>query len=1118
MPGKKFSLTANRPSLFEPSVIRGITTTQGNSVVLSKENPNPVVSSATTGSFKYDQTGRGVRNTQQLRIDWSKFENHTFFNSAQVKTNVAVQKVIDNFPFDGTQVEVESFFSDLTGFERWVFDQFPKSKTYLFLSGTTGPETSGGTYVSAKDFSGAKFPQLSSKTDGESILMPRHKSMTAEFWIYLPEQSNGNQIIFDKTNGVSLGYAAVLDATGSSTEASISFHVVSGGLENKASVEAPKGFWNHVAFVWDRTPGAQTIQAFLNQDRKQESPFAIEFGELPPLPGDFTIGSGSAFATFLPEHTLSGALDEMRIWHEIRSQEDLRKFAKRNVFSSPNLRLYYRFNEPPMTQTRLVLDQSSKALHGELSLTGYNLGVRDLIEPVGPSPISLEKDSLNPVLFPRFPALRALHSSLLVSASLFDADNPNLITRLIPPHYFLEAQSQDGFDTVDTDIIKPLISGSDPKTTQLESTTAMLSLLYLVAKQLDETKLFIQDFSNTTGTDYSEFDNVADAFLLDLAKKEGVSLPPLFAGSTIEQFLDADDIQEDHSTNLLSLQQVQNQIWRRILVNLNDIMKSKGTIYSIKAFLRNVGIEPDNNFRIREYGGPSRKPLTFSRETRSEAASMVDLSLGGLLRGSFLSASRIEPGFPEISLDLNAGNHLLTSGSFTFEGTYKFSAKSSPDLTQSLVRLHAIDGVNAVAPDGAPLLNLLTTPSGGLVLRGEGLSSSDSLTVSLDAPSIFDGNQWYVSFGRRRNDDGLNSNVSSSYFVRAVRQGFGEILETYETSSWFDDRGSPLYQDNPDGTFLMIGSQSLNPEWLGDTSDAFDASTDFTGKVSYLRFWSKHLSQEEFLEHVRNPGSVGVVTPSSNFNFVTNVSGSWGRLRSDCTTDQIITSSSGIGEIDLVDFSQNDLGFSGEGFASESPVIVPELFYYSFISPKYDESVTSDKIRVRSYLDFTKTLSSSYAEQGPLYALRESERPTDSLKFGIDFSISDALDQDIIKIFATLDELDNALGSPELLYASDYPSLVSLRETYFNRLTGKVNLRNFFDFYKWFDTNLGSFIEQLVPHRTRYKGVNFVVESHMLDRSKFQYRNEEAHFSDVDRSLFRDTILLRLIVGSMGRY
>jgi hypothetical protein len=144
--------------------------------------------------------------------------------------------------------------------------------------------------------------------------------------------------------------------------------------------------------------------------------------------------------------------------------------------------------------------------------------------------------------------------------------------------------------------------------------------------------------------------------------------------------------------------------------------------------------------------------------------------------------------------------------------------------------------------------------------------------------------------------------------------------------------------------------------------------------------------------------------------------------------------------------------------------------------------------------------------------------PTDNNRFSIDFSVVDALNQDIITIFATFKSLDNILGNPELMYSPDYPGLENLRQIYFNKLTDKMNLRLFFDFFKWFDTNIGTFIMQLLPHRTKFLGTNFVIEPHVLERSKVEYYSSDIYLGDNNRQALKDTILLRFISGDFKKY
>ena len=102
-----------------------------------------------TASFQYDPHSTPLKSTQQLNVDFSRFENHCFFMSAEAKVNLGFDSIINGFPFDGTRQETERFFDNLTGFDKWVFDNFPKFRGELLFSGTHTGETSpsAGTYI-----------------------------------------------------------------------------------------------------------------------------------------------------------------------------------------------------------------------------------------------------------------------------------------------------------------------------------------------------------------------------------------------------------------------------------------------------------------------------------------------------------------------------------------------------------------------------------------------------------------------------------------------------------------------------------------------------------------------------------------------------------------------------------------------------------------------------------------------------------------------------------------------------------------------------------------------------------------------------------------------------------
>ena len=101
------------PKLFNPAVTR-----ENNRFSVPREVNLSKLSSTnfeSTSSFRYDSVGEGLKSTQELPVDWTQFENHTFFNSARSKVNVAFDKIVNEFPFDGSEKEIEAFEDELTG-------------------------------------------------------------------------------------------------------------------------------------------------------------------------------------------------------------------------------------------------------------------------------------------------------------------------------------------------------------------------------------------------------------------------------------------------------------------------------------------------------------------------------------------------------------------------------------------------------------------------------------------------------------------------------------------------------------------------------------------------------------------------------------------------------------------------------------------------------------------------------------------------------------------------------------------------------------------------------------------------------------------------------------------
>lgn len=805
----------SKSRLFTPSVVRRIISSNTPVTKQTTGMLSGSIGSQLDRTFKLDGPGEGIKSTQQLNVDWSKFENHTFFNSAEAKVNVAFDTIINNFPFDGTRTELENFFNTLTGYERYVYDKFPKSTGSLNFVGDT--------YIVVADKAGSLFPSLSEKV-GNVVLDPGKKSISFETHIFLPsgvprdkdedeEHYNGNQVVCQKldalgTTGFTLGildsrlknrlvqetdsqgrllwyipngdpddpatddidesydilsaeeagvglnpgvgYTEVYDKTDPArpptthadqnaifwtvmqwaefngynpvmvedkrglSSCDLVFMASSGSNHVSASMELPRGKWSHICAVYDRDPGVNNIKLYLNgklstisEKSYNMASFStvIDESDLHPSieptsfrPTPLTIGTGgihfhgdyskinevnwaSVDAThdgipddrygvdntpsvtvteeadnsplgtlrscFLPTEYFSGSLDNFRIWHSVRTEGVISTFSKTNVYAGTpgELKLSYRFNEPAGSYDSkdLILDASGNSLHARVAnfadicrddSINLNLANGSDGDPddISYARIPLEKESMNPVLFPSFPSIVEMNKEMLNMAAWYDTNNPNIITNLIPKHYLLEGASDGGFEELNNESEISDYRFDAPGANELSSPQIMKSLLFTWARYFDEIKMFLDHFSTLMAVDYNSTDTIPDNFLPFLSNYYGFDLPKTFTDASLNQYLEGENITPDEGISELSLQFVQNQIWRRILVNINEILQSKGTVHGIRALMLSMGISPDKLFRFREYGGSRTTTLNDVRRKRTEVSSMLDFS--GTLAGT----------------------------------------------------------------------------------------------------------------------------------------------------------------------------------------------------------------------------------------------------------------------------------------------------------------------------------------------------------------------------------------------------------------------------------------------------------------------------------------------------
>ena len=1099
-----------------------------------------------SSSFRYGDK-EGIVSTQELNIDYSQFSNHTFFHSAVAKVNEAFDLIINKYPFDGSNKEIEIFEDSLTGFEKYVFNQFPKNKGYLNFSGSAG--TSGGTFLSVKDAAGVEISSLSNalSKNASQRLDPLRSDFMFQSHIKIPEQVNDNQIILQKKSSVANNITLALSQSSSVSSASIVFGIQSGSNFNYASMEVEKGSFFHLSAMYHGSVDQRLKLIKFKDDVKTvvSSSMQVEFSNLSYSGNDFLIGSGSSARinndslVFIPKETFSGSMDDLRYFKKVENDDIIKRDLSRSVSGKENLVLYFKFNEPTGSYAgnNIALDSSGNSFNTLIN----NFTVQSRLTG-SDNPMSSELLSQCPVLFPSFHEIESLNSDLITSGSEYDEYNPNLITKLIPPHYFQEGNEFENFSDVLGKLSTQFENYSNIRSNPdgLSSVQLLVSFLLIWSKFFDEIKLFIDNFS-LFFVDYEDLDTVADKLLPSLGRNLGIDVPMLFKSATNpDQLFNGIDLKNEAAVAVKTLHQIQNLIWRRLLSDSSNITLSKGTLDSIRSVFRSSGIEPENIFDFREYGGAKIKSLEASRKEKKDVVWLMDFSgsaghkneavnaqgissTSPILKSAFLSGSRLEVGLPEVDgtfvnktiyyphgISDDPSDGLLTSGSFNFNGTYLFSAKNSHDNLQSLVRLH-VTGTAAPSDVEACALNLVNNKQLkklNLYFKADAtpITTTPVKHMFLTGLDIVDGDLWGINFGRKGTHETLG--LKDEYYLRASKFIAGNIVENFYTSSYFDRSLSSVFSNittnNTSGSFIVIGSQSLaapssTSEFINHGSDE-QKTTYFSGRVGFVNFWSKSASEGEFEAYAKNPNSVGSENPLINYNFNKTLTGSFERLRLTTSGKQSTTGSDSSGDIRLFDNSQNELHLEGSGFEVSKQVVNPSYVIYEELDSNFDINTSKTKVRIRGLQNTDLLKYHEFASISPNNETVLSEEVVDDNRFSIDMSVMRGLNENILTIFSDFKSMDNAIGQPNLMFAEFYPDLVNYRKMYFENVLEKLDLGKYRELFKWIDAAYSDLVLSLVPRTTNFLGINFVYESHVLERHKLRYLYDEIYLRSLDRN------------------
>jgi hypothetical protein len=919
---------------------------------IEKKDPNEY-------SFKfYDRfdTYKGLFNTQQLigAINFDNFENHCFFDSAISKTEYAFNTIYDKFPIDGKKEEIDEFFSNIDGFTKSIYNKFDKNIGYLKFDNS---------YVSVQNESGYVFSmsrneEITNKISTK-ILNPKNSNFAIDFRFSVIDSNIENQVIYqylDNSSGKYNGFTLFLKnifVANNKKFANIVFLLTAEGLIKNYSYckfFVPIEEWQHLIIsVENISNSKKSINVILNEENllferitniknftienlknyifeNFDSNVSVNIGDS----FNFLIGKGlyshvgTGYFSLTSKNNFKGYIDEFRFYHSSLDRNFSIKNKEKNVYATESLKLYFRFNEPAGSHINnsLVFDHSGNSLHSWINLNSDILvgktqqQIREIIssyrlKTIGNSSLRFEESDLNPVLLPTFQNHIDLNNQYIQEAKNYDLYNPNLVFKLIPKHYLLQGSDLDKSDEIyrnqtGQSYYDANSQNNFPGQQKTEAAQTFINLLLIWSRFFDQLKLYLQILPEMIDLDYNDISKSSNVnfFIPLMAKLRGFDFKEILNSPT-NKILDGYILGADgEDKSQYTLRYIQNEIWKRILINSNDMISSKGTIHSLRSIFNSVGIPPDEYYRFREFGTQSYNFI--DNNTENIVKNIQYLQFKNILPEDSEVYSEIVdyPSFQYHEYKINSNCLFVFNQYFDFYEeninclamefllNYDVSASKNQNiLIESILKFEEIDPAGNF-PTQIELIFIKSSvysTKGNIYIFLKDYNSLNLLNPSdyqnypcIKDIDLLDNSNWHFSLqflkGNSKNKIKLNVNRAGNVFSQNESYLLELDIPIEDDLIFFNSINRPLKMMFGSRSSRLINNKRLgssfyhnelqnlnqNPyiskfsDLLIDSEYLFKKFINFNGNISFIKQWklSKELQKNDVIEHIRNPYSL----------------------------------------------------------------------------------------------------------------------------------------------------------------------------------------------------------------------------------------------------------------------
>ena len=549
------------------------------------------------------------------------------------------------------------------------------------------------------------------------------------------------------------------------------------------------------------------------------------------------------------------------------------------------------------------------------------------------------------------------------------------------------------------------------------------------------------------------------------------------------------------SNDIVPLNNTQKQIYKRIYHNIPYLLKTKGTVATIRALITSYGI-PDTILRVSEFGSKDRNEsqdydlkqdvFNYMMDTRPDGNSCLTSSFnlstdfGGGTVGGNGNIHSLQLRFKPATIPTASAN--TASSDIRYSQSLWVSKKES-DITGSLLVLEYTGSGFTSGSYSGSVPNAYDNY--GTLKWIPSSQQQPAVSASIYLP-FFNGDWWsaQINFATASAAYDTTSNgVTSSLFVANQINGKigwtgSDTVLNHDTRDW--NRSVRAFLNTSSN--LIHSGQTYQP---------------FSGSFQEYRFWNQQISESNFHDYT--------VNPFSNEGNGVNSTPNQLAFRADLGTQINTASRTSIhpritGSAVQITASFKD---GNSDFKIEDPTfkVNVENTFQDQVPAGIKNRITN-KIQIEKHLiaeqpyGFQTPTSSNTtianSDNTTLSGLRsietisfQSQSYTPNVNYlEVGFSPSNQINDDINAQIGYFN-LGDYIGDPRQISSSSYtyPNLDILRDAYFEKYISGYDVTDFIRLIKFFDNSLFKMIKDYIPARTSLAS-GVIIKQHLLERNR----------------------------------